>query len=114
MDPSQLFTPSDLTIILNVLGILGILFGVYHFFRNPQIDGDKRDALLSQQIKFFIDGTERRFKEMQDNFNGLLLQSNNHIHTVDTKVDALNTSVIAMGNEITKLSTIIDERIPRK
>ena len=108
---TDLLNPSNITFSL---GLLAILFSVYHYFRNPQVDGDKRDALLSQQMQFFIEGTERRFKEMQDSHNALLLQSNNHIHTVDTKVDGLTAEMGKMGNSITRLSTIIEERIPKK
>jgi len=87
---------------------------VYNHFRSPQISGDKKDALLAQQVQWQIEGTERRFKEIQDSFNGLLLQSNNHIHTVETKVDALSCSISDMAIEIAKLATIIEERIPKK
>lgn len=100
--------------IIFVLALLSILFGVYSYFRNPQVDSDKRDALLAQQIKFFIEGTEGRFKEVQDSFQSLLLQSNNHIHTVDTKVDGLSFDMGAMKNEITRLATILEERLPKR
>jgi hypothetical protein len=96
------------------LGILGILFSVFNYFKNPQIDQDKRDALLAQQVNWQNESTDRRFKEMQESFNALLLQSNNHIHTVDTKVDKVNEGMTSMSNEITKLATIIQERIPKK
>lgn len=106
-----ILTTSNITF---VLGILAIIFTIYNYFRSPQIDNDKKDALLAQQIQWMVEGTDRRFKEMQDAFNGLLLQSNNHIHTVDTKVDTLNITVGDMSNQITRLATIIDERIPKK
>jgi len=96
------------------LGIIGMIFTVFAYFKNPQIDQDKRDALLAQQVNWQNESTDRRFKEMQESFNALLLQSNNHIHTVDTKVDKVNDSMTAMSNEITKLATIIQERIPKK
>ena len=106
-----LLTPSNITF---GLGIIGLIFTVYSYFKNPQIDGEKKDALLAQQVQWTIEGNERRFKEMQENFNQLLLQSNNHIHTVDVKVDKVVDSVSMMSNEITKLGTIIEERIPKK
>lgn len=106
-----LLTTSNITF---GLGILAILFSVYNYFRGPQVDGDKRDALLAQELGFIVKNTDERFKQMQDSFQALLLQSANHIHTVDTKVEALNATVGVMGNKITELATIIDERIPRK
>lgn len=104
-------TPNN---IMFVLGIMGIIFGVYHYFKNPQVDADKRDALLAQQVQWQIEGTEKRFKQIQDSFQSLLLQSNNHIHTVDTKVDALSIKVGNLDIAIAKLGTIIEERIPKK
>ena len=58
----SLITPQNITF---TLGILGILFGVYNYFRNPQIDGDKKDALLAQQVQWQIETNERRFTEIQ-------------------------------------------------
>jgi len=41
----------------------------------------------------------------------------NHIHTVDTKVDGLANTITQMNlsltNELTKLGTIISERMPK-
>jgi hypothetical protein len=100
--------------IMFALGILGTIFTVYHYFRNPQINSDKKDALLAQQVGQQAESVERRFKDAQDSFNALLLQSNNHIHTVDTKVETLSTNMNIMSNEITRLATIIEERIPKR
>ena len=103
-----------ISLFLSGASAIGVIFMVYNHFRSPQISGDKKDALLAQQVQWQIEGTERRFKEIQDSFNGLLLQSNNHIHTVETKVDALSCSISDMAIEIAKLATIIEERIPKK
>jgi uncharacterized protein HemX len=97
-----------------VLGILGVLFGIYQYFRNPQVAEDKRAALLAQQVKTTSTSVEQRFESMQKNFEGLLLQSNNHIHSLDIKIDAMNKAMTDMRVEVATLSTIIDERIPKK
>jgi len=111
--------------IMFAIGILSLIFTVYHYFKNPQIKGEQKDALFSQAMKFMNESTERRFKDIQEgserrfneiqkNFESLLLQSNNHINTVDTKVDGLTKCVNEMGNKICTLTAIIDERIPKK
>lgn len=105
-----IFSPSN---ILFVLGIIGTIFGVYKHFKDPQIKSEKVDALMGLQMKHTSESSELRFKSMQESFNALLLQSNNHIHTVDTKVENLNATVAQMSNQITRLGTIIEERIPR-
>lgn len=108
---AEFLTPSN---IIFVLGILGTIFGVYKHFKDPQNKSEVNDALMGQQMKHYTETTEKRFNDIQENFKLLLLQSNNHIHTVDTKVDKLHASVNEMGNSVTKLGTIIEERIPRK
>lgn len=97
-----------------ILGVLGVIFATYKYFKDPQNEEEKKAALLAQQVNASMESVDRRFKEMQDNFKDLLLQSNNHIHTVDTKVEALSLAMSSMSNSITKLSTIIEERIPKK
>lgn len=95
-------------------GIVGTIFGVYKHFKDPQIDSELSDALMNQSFKHYTDTTEKRFNDMHENFKSLLLQSNNHIHTLDTKVDKAHSSIDEMGKQIVKLGTIIEERIPRK
>lgn len=104
-------TPGNLTVGILVMGTV---FAVYLYFRNPQVESDRREALLNQQTTTFMASTADRFKEMQESFNSLLLQSGNHIHTVDTKVEALTATVGMMGKDVVRLSTIIEERIPKK
>lgn len=100
--------------VVFVLGVLGVIFSVYRYFRDPQVASEKKDALLAQQVQWAKEGADTRFKDMQESFQSLLLQSNNHIHTVDTKVDKVAGSVATMAIEVAKLTTIIEERIPRK
>lgn len=57
---------------------------------------------------------DRRFKEVHEQINQLVAQTQNHIHTIDTKVETLSGNIVEMGREVTKLATIIDERIPKK
>ena len=106
-----LLTPSN---IMFAVGVVGVVITVYSFIRDPQAKSEKTDALIGQQMKWLSESTEKRFKDMQDSFNHLLLQSNNHIHTVDTKVDKVHEIIASMGKEVTKLGTIIEERIPKK
>ncbi len=57
---------------------------------------------------------DRRFREVHEQITTLVTQTQNHIHTIDTKVETANLNIIEMGKEITKLATIIEERIPKK
>lgn len=119
---TDLLTPSNITFSL---GIISMIFGVFLYFRNPQEALDKREALnqketdgkaalLAQQMQWEKEATEKRFAELGLRITEAMTLAQNHIHTVDTKVDGLSTEVGKMSNSITRLSTIIEERIPKK
>ena len=113
MDPY--LTPQNITFIL---GILAIIFSVYNYFRNPQIKSDKTDALLAQRVQWDKEMSEKRLSDLGLRLDASTTLAQNHIHTVDVKVDNLTNVVNSMNtqltNEITKLSTIINERIPNR
>lgn len=111
------------------IGILCVIFTVFNYFNNPQKKLEKEQALTEQeidsqstifekQLKWEKEATEKRFEELNKTMTAALTLAQNHIHTVDTKVDSLAKTVNAMNlqisSEITKLSTIINERIPKK
>ena len=131
---SELITPSN---ILFALGILGVIFTVFNYFRNPQEDLEKKQlitdkdlsskatilaqkeaegkaGLLAQQVQWEKEANEKKFVEFGLRLDSAMTIAQNHIHTVDVKVDTLIGTVASMSNEITRLSTIIDERIQKK
>lgn len=118
-------TPESLSYILGFLGLIGIIFSVFNYFRNPQEALDKREALnqkdadgkamlLAQQFQQEKEAVERRFSDMGNRLESAMTLAQNHIHTVDTKVDGLISDIGRMSNEVTRLTTVIDERIPKK
>ena len=92
-----------------IIAISGVLFGVYHFFRNPADknkaeigEADKRICLLDQMLK---DSSERN--EM------LVKTQTNHLHTLEVGVNRNNENIRKVSNDVIKLSTILDERLPK-
>lgn len=75
---------------------------------------ETKALVLAEQVKNKDVENERRFNEMGVRLDTAMATAQNHIHTVDIKVDKLIESVNTMSNKITELSTIINERIPRK
>ena len=123
--------------IVFILGILGMLFSIFNYFRSPQEDIEKKQivagkdldtkatilaqkeaegkaSLLAQQVEWEKVANEKKFSEFSTRLDNAMTLAQNHIHTVDIKIDALTTITNTMSNEITRLSTIIDERIPRR
>lgn len=107
----SILTPSNITF---TLGILAIMFSVYNYFRNPQIKSEKTDALLQQRMQWTSESNEKRFCGIQENINKAFELAFNHSNEALVGVKELTTVVNAMGKEITRLSTIIEERIPKK
>ena len=104
----------DYSSVTFALGVLGVIFSVYLYFKNPQIKAEKIDALLQERMKWSSESVDRRFAEVQKSIQDAFLLAQNHTHTVSTKVDVLNETVAAMGKDIVRLGTIIEERIPKK
>ena len=93
-------TPTN---IVFVSFMVSTLFSVYLYFKNPQVENDKIEALFSQRLQNHI-----------ERVNELFSLTNNQIQTIDIRVETLNISVNEIGIKIAKLATIIDERIPKK
>lgn len=119
------------------LGILGVIFSVYHYFKNPQINSEKEQikieenikdkasklsqkevenkaVVLEKQFQWYMESTQQKFCDMGKRLDDAFLLAANHTNTVDKKVDKLVESTNALGLQVEKLSTIIEERIPRK
>lgn len=90
----------DYQTIMFGTGVLGTIFGVYNYFRNPQIKLEKSEYGFGLQLK----NMQAEIANLRDN----------HIHTLDQKIDGVNVEMTSMKVEIGKLATIIDERIPKK
>ena len=122
-----------------IIAILGALFSVFLYFREPQEKLDKRQALaekdidnkatvlaqkemeskaalLAQQVESEKILNEKKFSEMTSNLNNAITGLQRNIHDVDTKVDGLIASYgswhLDVSNRITELSTILRERLP--
>jgi len=123
------------SLITFALGIIGVIFGIYRYFKDPQIDIDKKQALnderdknkatildqravenkaelLAQQFLSEKEDNNRRFNELGERITQSMTLTQNHIHTIDTKVDGLMRSVgdmnLNLTKEITKLATILE------
>jgi len=126
-----------ISLIISLLTLLGIIFAAYFYFKNPQdrlekkqLINEERDkgkatvveqkevegkaAILAKQFEWFMDVNNKKFEDMGKRLDEAFLLASNHTNTVDTKVDKLIQSSNLMSNEITRMATIIEERIPKK
>ena len=89
-----------LTFIMTLAAAIGIFFNVYLHFRNPQIESDQ--AILDMQGKIIV--LEKGLVEVKEK----------HLYAVDQEMKSLTSIISNLSQTVTKLSTIIDERIPKQ
>jgi galactokinase len=94
---------SELQFITLTLSIVGIAFGIYHFFRNPQITQEKMVCLLDEKFK--------NHTQLSDQLKTI---EQNHLHTIEESIKSHSAQIQSLENRVTQLATIIDERIPKK
>lgn len=86
-----------------IIAMTGVIFSIYHFFRNPDIKNNLAIQILQKEL------------ESQKDLSALALKtSQNEVHSVYASVSELKKDIDSMKIEITKLGTIIEERIPKK
>lgn len=88
-----------ITLIVGVFGLFGTIFGIYLYFRNPQIKTDQVTLKLSDDVK----DLQKQLTEVKET----------HLKSVETDIKTLTTAVNDLSRTVIKLSTIIDERIPK-
>lgn len=85
--------------ILNVVYLLGFIFGIYLYFKNPQVRTEQATIKLRDDLT----DLQKQITEVKEN----------HIHIIENDVKALTQAVNDLSKTVIKLSTIIDERIPK-
>lgn len=89
----------NVSYILGILGIGGIIFTAYNSFRAPQIDSDKTAIKLREDI----DSLRAIVSEIKEK----------HLQSVEADIKKLTETIQQLSITVVKLSTIIDERIPK-
>lgn len=115
--------------IIFILGLFSLGFTAYNYLRNPQLKLDKRQAvsetevdgkakLLAQQFQWDKETNEKKFLEINQRIADAFTLAQNHTHSVELKVDKLiettNVWHLDISNKITELSTVVNERMPKK
>lgn len=88
-----------LSLSISVANLVGLLFAVYLYFRNPQIKSDQ-DSIRSKDE---IENIKKQIQEIKET----------HLKTVEQDIKNLTTSVNDLSKTVIRLATIIDERIPK-
>lgn len=90
--------------LLSVVTLGGVAFAVYRSYRDPQTNSERTDAVMNNEIS-----------HLKADVTTIL---SNHLPHIDAMIKDIHNDQAAYALEIstklTRLETIIDERIPRK
>lgn len=92
-------TVSSISLIMGIFGIFGVVFGVYLYFRNPQIKTDQETTKLRDDVE----NLRKQILEIKET----------HLRSVENDIKTLTAAVSQLEKTVVKLTTIIDERIPK-
>lgn len=85
--------------LLGLSGLAAVLFSTYNYFRDPQISSDKEVIRLREDLN----SLNKEVDEIKTK----------HLTSVEENIKNLSGAVHDLAINVTRLSTIIDERIPR-
>ncbi len=86
----------NLQLIISIVILLGMIFQVYRFFRNPDIEAKERIDLFEQQCKM-------KHEYLNES---LLLIRENHLKHLEADVTKLKL-------DVAKIIVILEERLPK-
>ena len=96
-----MITETDLfNLFLTIFAVIGAIFSVYLHFKNPQIKNDQ----VSLKLREDIDSLQKIVSEVKEK----------HLVAVEQDMKALTSTINQLSLTVTRLSTVIDERIPKK
>lgn len=115
--------------VMFAIGIVTLLFSIWNKVKSPQEALDKQVAVereevdgkakvLEQRVQWEKESTNQKFTDMGKRLDDAFALAQNHTHTVDVKVDVLikttNEWHLQISNKLTRLETLIEERMPNK
>lgn len=99
---------STIAVVVLIVTNLATLFSK---LRSPQIKSDKENAVLKENLE----EVRREMSTMKTTFASELLEiKTTHIEGINKEIKDLTATLGKLSNDITRLSTILDERIPKK
>ena len=121
--------------------MIGVLFAIYRSYNTPQTkldkdvavadaisekelstkatvlqqkEADNKAELLAKQVEWEKAANTTKFADMTLRIDQAFAIAQNHINTIETEVKVQTAMINSMGNKLTELSTILNERLPMK
>lgn len=89
---------------LSALTLIGVIFAIYKYFREPDIKADKDLALLKQGCDSKHGVIDTAIKSINESIS---LIQNNHLKHIEA-------SLQKHDEQLVKIFTILEERLPRR
>lgn len=86
-------------LVIGTVSIFGTVFAIFFYFKNPQIATDQTTIKLRDDM----DSLRKDVIDIKET----------HLRSVEADVKALTAAVSQLDRAVVRLSTIIDERIPK-
>jgi len=90
---------SSLNVLVTLFGLLGVVFGVFFYFKNPQIKTDQETIKLRDDIETL----KKQVLEIKET----------HLRSVENDIKNLTASISQLEKTVVRLTVIIDERLPK-
>jgi predicted Holliday junction resolvase-like endonuclease len=103
-------TQETLTFVLGIVAIISIIINVYNFIRKPQEKGAIIDARFEEKFK----SIDEKFKTVSETIVNL---RDNHIHTIDEKLDKHieqnHNDCLEQAKQMTRIETLLEQIIKK-
>ena len=107
----QSINTNDIGFVLGIFWVIGIIFSVFRYFKTPQEKTEKTEVLFWEKIS----NLQLSMIDVKKTFDLQIANlKDNHLHSLDLKIDAVKDSVSSLALVVKWLSVIIEERIPQK
>lgn len=87
------------TNVLFSITIIGVIFSIYRSYKDPQTTSEKDSIKLSDRVN----NLENDIREVKEQ----------HLKAIEGDLRTLNVTLQKLSETVVRLSTIIDERIPK-
>jgi len=91
--------------IMQVATLGGVVFAVYKSIRNPQIKGEKIDAVMQKSCELKHQFIDEKMKTMSEDLHDIRINHLDHIE----KIYLPN-----IDKDLTKIYQILEDRLPNK
>jgi len=88
---------SWLQIITSSVSLIGVMFLVYHFFRNPDIKADKEIKVIESECELKHARIDEIFVELKQDLSYI---KNNHLSHIESDIDNIKQSQANMEGQL--------------